>query len=43
MYIEEPALKSIQDTIFAQSLIIAFTSSLILSGIFVAAPAGNLY
>ncbi|KAF8540228.1 hypothetical protein BDD12DRAFT_43044 [Trichophaea hybrida] len=43
IYIEEPALKSIQDTIMLQSVIIAVSSSIILSGIFVSVPAGNFY
>ncbi|CCX08474.1 hypothetical protein FPQ18DRAFT_95048 [Pyronema domesticum] len=43
LYIEEPALQQIQDTIAVQSLIIAVVGSAFLTGIFLAVPAGNLY
>ena len=43
VWIEEPALRQIQDTIFVQSLIGAFVASAILTGIFCAVPHGDLY
>jgi len=43
IWIQEPALRQIQDTIFVQSLIGAFIGSCILTAIFVAVPHGNLY
>jgi hypothetical protein len=42
-WIEEPALRQIQDTIFIQSLLGAFVGSAILVGIFCAVPHGNLF
>lgn len=43
IWIEEPALRQIQDTIFLQSLLAAFIGSCIFVGIFCAVPHGNLY
>lgn len=43
VWIQEPALRQIQDTIFVQSLIGAFILSAIAVGIFCAVPHGNLY
>ncbi|KAF2237907.1 hypothetical protein EV356DRAFT_509834 [Viridothelium virens] len=43
IWIEEPALRQIQDTIFIQSLLGAFIGAAILTGIFCAVPHGNLY
>jgi hypothetical protein len=42
-WIEEPALRQIQDTIFLQSLLGAFVASAVLVGIFCAVPHGNLF
>lgn len=42
-WIEEPALRQIQDTIFIQSLLGAFVASAVLVGIFCAVPHGNLF
>ena len=43
IWIQEPALRQIQDTIFVQSLIGALVLSAIAIGIFCAVPHGNLY
>ena len=43
VWIREPALRQIQDTIFLQSLIGAFVASAILTGIFCAVPHGDFY
>ncbi|KAF9639514.1 Regulator of G protein signaling superfamily [Lasiodiplodia theobromae] len=43
VWIEEPAMRQIQDTIFVQSLIGAFVTSAILVAIFVAVPAGGFF
>ena len=43
LWVEEPALRQIQDTIFVQSLIGAVIGAAILTAIFVAVPAGHLY
>lgn len=43
MWIEEPSLRQIQDTIFIQSSIGAFVASAILVGIFCAVPHGGFY
>jgi len=43
IWIEEPALRGIQDTIFLQSLLGAFVASAIVVGIFCAVPKGNFY
>ncbi|KAL9092892.1 MAG: hypothetical protein Q9165_004310 [Trypethelium subeluteriae] len=43
VWIQEPALRQIQDTIFVQSLLGAFIGAAILTGIFCAVPHGNLY
>ena len=43
VWIEEPALRQIQDTIFLQAILTAFVVSTILVGIFCAVPKGNLY
>lgn len=43
LWIEEPALRQIQDTIFVQSLLGALLGSGILMAIFLAVPKGNFY
>lgn len=43
VWIQEPALRQIQDTIFLQSLLGAFVASAIVVGIFCAVPHGNLF
>ncbi|KAI7463760.1 hypothetical protein KC357_g8148 [Hortaea werneckii] len=43
IWIQEPALRQIQDTIFLQSILGAFILSAILVGIFCAVPRGNFY
>ncbi|KAK4548132.1 hypothetical protein LTR36_010001 [Oleoguttula mirabilis] len=43
IWVEEPALRQIQDTIFLQALLGAFVLSCIFVGIFCAVPRGNLY
>lgn len=42
-WVEEPALRQIQDTIFIQSMIGAFIGAAIITGIFCAVPHGDLY
>ena len=42
-FIEEPALRQIQDTIFVQALLGAFLTSAIFVGIFCAVPHGNFF
>ncbi len=43
VWIEEPALRQIQDTIFLQALLGAFVVSAVSVGVFCALPAGNFY
>ncbi|KAK5006705.1 hypothetical protein LTR28_006178 [Elasticomyces elasticus] len=43
VWIQEPALRQIQDTIFVQSLIAAFILGAIAVGIFCAVPHGRFY
>lgn len=43
VWIQEPALRQIQDTIFVQSLLAAFVGSVIIVGIFCAVPHGNFF
>jgi hypothetical protein len=43
VWIEEPALRQIQDTIFLQALLGAFVASAILVGIFCAVPKGKFF
>ena len=43
IWIEEPALRQIQDTIFLQAMLGAFCLSAVLVGIFCAVPKGSLY
>jgi len=43
LWVEEPALRQIQDTIFIQSLLGALLGSAILMAIFLAVPKGNFY
>jgi hypothetical protein len=43
VWIEEPALRQIQDTIFVQAMLGALLLSGILVGIFCAVPKGNFY
>lgn len=42
IWIKEPALRQIQDTIFIQAMIMAVIVSAIIIGIFVAVPHGNI-
>lgn len=43
LWIEEPALRQIQDTIFLQAILCAFVLSCIFVGIFCAVPKGNSF
>jgi len=43
VWIEEPALRQIQDTIFIQSMLGAFIISAVAVGIFCAVPKGNFF
>jgi hypothetical protein len=43
VWVEEPALRQIQDTIFLQSILSGLISAAIFSAIFVAVPNGNFY
>jgi len=43
VWVEEPALRQIQDTIFVQAILGALVASAILTGIFCAVPHGNFY
>ncbi|KAI1261650.1 hypothetical protein F5Y18DRAFT_196410 [Xylariaceae sp. FL1019] len=43
VWIQEPALRQIQDTIFLQSLLMAVLGAGVLTAIFVAVPAGQFY
>ncbi|KAK5115133.1 hypothetical protein LTR62_001830 [Meristemomyces frigidus] len=43
IWIEEPALRQIQDTIFLQAVLAGFVLSCVLVGIFCAVPKGKLY
>ncbi|KAI0975842.1 hypothetical protein F4678DRAFT_457196 [Xylaria arbuscula] len=43
VWIQEPALRQIQDTIFLQSMVMALLGTGVLTAIFVAVPAGNLF
>lgn len=43
VWIQEPVLRQIQDTIFVQAVLAAVVASGILTGIFVAVPGGNLF
>ncbi|KAK5175926.1 hypothetical protein LTR16_011380, partial [Cryomyces antarcticus] len=43
VWIQEPALRQIQDTIFLQSILASFILSAIAVGIFCAVPHGNYY
>ncbi|KAF3765096.1 hypothetical protein M406DRAFT_292381 [Cryphonectria parasitica EP155] len=43
VWIQEPALRSIQDTIFVQAMLVAAVSTAILTAIFVCVPGGNFY
>lgn len=43
VWIEEPALRQIQDTIFLQAMLGAFVVSAVAVGIFCAVPKGNFY
>ena len=43
VWIQEPALRQIQDTIFVQALLGALVSTAVLTGIFCAFPNGNFY
>jgi hypothetical protein len=42
-WIDEPALRQIQDTIFLQAMLVSFILAAVLIGVFVALPAGNFY
>jgi hypothetical protein len=43
VWIEEPALRQIQDTIFLQAMLGAFIVSLVATAIFCAVPKGNFF
>lgn len=43
IWIQEPALRQIQDTIFLQAVLGAFLSSAVIVGIFCAVPHGNFF
>lgn len=43
VYVKEPALRQIQDTIFLQAILGAFVCSAVLTGIFCAVPHGNFF
>lgn len=43
VWVEEPALRQIQDTIFLQSVLAGLTAGAILTVIFVVVPNGNFY
>lgn len=43
VWVQEPALRQIQDTIFLQSILEAVLVSAILTAIFVAVPGGNKF
>ncbi|KAK3990296.1 hypothetical protein QBC44DRAFT_289079 [Cladorrhinum sp. PSN332] len=43
IWIQEPALRQIQDTIFVQSVLFAFICTCILVAIFINVPGGNLF
>lgn len=43
VWIQEPALRQIQDTIFLQAILTAFVLTAIIVGIFCAIPKGNKY
>jgi len=43
VWVEEPALRQIQDTIFLQAILGAFVVSAVITGVFCAVPHGNLF
>jgi hypothetical protein len=43
VWVEEPALRQIQDTIFVQSILFAVVCSAVLTGVFVAVPGGGFF
>ena len=43
VWIQEPALRQIQDTIFLQAILVSVGLSAVAVGIFVAIPKGNYY
>jgi hypothetical protein len=43
VWIQEPALRQIQDTIFMQAIVSGFVFTAILTGIFVAIPCANMF
>lgn len=43
VWVQEPALRQIQDTIFVQSLVGAFLVSCIIVGVFCAVPKGGFF
>lgn len=43
VWVEEPALRQIQDTIFVQSILVAVLGSALLAGVFVALPSGDYF
>lgn len=43
VWIQEPALRQIQDTIFVQALLSAVVVTAIIVGVFVALPAGRMF
>lgn len=43
VWVEEPALRQIQDTIFVQSILFSVVCSAVLTGVFVAVPGGGFF
>lgn len=43
VWIQEPALRSIQDTIFTQAVLVAVVGAGLMTAVFVCVPGGNLY
>jgi len=42
-WIQEPALRQVQDTIFVQAMLVGFVASAVLTAVFVPLPAGNFF
>lgn len=43
VWVEEPALRQIQDVIFVQSIVFALVCAAVLTAVFVAVPAGGFF
>lgn len=43
VWVEEPALRQIQDQIFWQSIVLSFIASAALAGVFIALPKGGFF